>query len=64
MTGLVERFLLSHPASDLFALGFLGTAIASTWPDQRPKSLDDWWIWVRDFVHQLGNAKRPTIQKP
>ena len=59
MTNTIQ-FLLAHQTSALFVLGFVGTAIASTWPDQRPKTLDDWWNWLRDLVHQLGNAKRPT----
>jgi len=60
MIGPIEQLILSHKAEDIFAVGFLGTAIASTWPEQRPKTLDEYWAWLRDLVHQLGNAKRPT----
>jgi hypothetical protein len=58
------QYVLAHPATDTIVLGVMGTAFASTFPDQRPKTLDDLWAWIRDFVHQLANAKRPTQPKP
>jgi hypothetical protein len=54
------QFLLSHQTGALVVLGYLGSGVASVWPEQRPKTLDDWWNWLRDLVHVLGNAKRPT----
>lgn len=64
MTGLIERAIAAHPTECMLIVGILGTAFASTFPEKRPKNLDDWWSWVRDFVHQLANAKRPTISQP
>lgn len=43
--------------------GAVLTAISSTWPEQRPKTLDDWWNWVRDLVRQIGNSRHPSLPK-
>jgi 3-oxoacyl-ACP reductase-like protein len=57
-------FLLAHSTAVTVVTGLVGTAFASTFPEQRPKTLDDYWNWARDFVHQIANAKRPTIATP
>lgn len=64
MTGLIEHYITAHPAECMLVIGIVGTAFSSTFPERRPKSLDDWWSWVRDFVHQLSSTKRPTISQP
>lgn len=57
----VWKFMADNRATLITIAAFVGTAFASTVPEERPKSLDDFWAWFRDFVHQVGNAKRPTV---
>lgn len=64
MSHLLLQYVAAHPGTDTLVLAVIGTAFASTVPEQRPKTLDDFWAWFRDFVHQLANAKRPTQVKP
>jgi len=60
MTEKVWQYVVAHSTAIVVAAGFVGTAFASTVPENRPKTLDDLWNWMRDFVHQLSNAKHPT----
>lgn len=64
MARQLVQYAIAHSGSLTFALGFAVTAISSTWPEQRPKTLDDFWAWGRDFIHQVSNQRRPTITKP
>lgn len=65
MIEAIKHYIANDPATCMLILGILGTAFASTFPEKRPKTLDDWWSWIRDFVHQLANAKKnPTISQP
>lgn len=64
MTWLIYNLILAHPVGSLALSGLVGTAFASTFPEKRPKTLDDYWTWAKDFIHQLTNAKRPTNQNP
>lgn len=52
--------LVAHSTTIVVIVSIVGTAFASTFPDTRPKTLDDLWNWAGDFIHQLANAKRPT----
>lgn len=56
---MIEKYILEHPAAAVMVLSIVGTAFASTFPENRPKNLDDLWAWISGFVHQIGNA-RPT----
>lgn len=48
----------------IMSAGWAGTAFTSTIPEKCPRTIDDWWAWGREFLHQLSNAKRPTIPNP
>jgi hypothetical protein len=63
MMGFIKQYVLSHPAVLIAVIGFAGTAFSSTLPEKRPKTMDDWWQWARDFVHQIANARRPAPPK-
>lgn len=52
-------YLWEHKATVLFAAAMAFSAVTVTMPEQRPKSLDDFWTWFRDASHQFGNAKIP-----
>jgi hypothetical protein len=58
------KFILENKTAIVLGAGWLGSAFVSTLPDQRPKTLDDMWAWGKEFIHQVGNAKRPTQPKP
>jgi thioesterase domain-containing protein len=53
----------SHPGTATLVAGVLGTAFASTVPEERPKTLDEWWAWFRDIIRQIGNARHPSLPK-
>lgn len=67
MNGLVA-FLSHHLAATGFGSGALIVAIISTMPQIRPKTLDDWWEWVRNSLQTAIPASRrqqeTTIQAP
>jgi len=60
MIEAIRHYISNNPAACMLVVGVIGTAFASTFPENRPKTLDDWWNWARDFVHQVGNARHPT----
>lgn len=60
MSEFIQQYVLAHPGICIAALAFAGTAFSSTLPEKRPTTMDDWWQWGRDFVHQIANARRPT----
>lgn len=61
---MIQQYIVAHPTTCMLIASILGTAFASTLPEKRPKTLDDWWAWFRDLVHQVGNSRRPTIPNP
>lgn len=62
---MIEQYLFTHPGTLLIVAGWVGTAFTSTIPPQCPRSLDDWWTWGREFVHQVSNQKRnPSKTNP
>lgn len=61
---LLVKLVLDHPATALMVAGWIGTALTSTIPAKAPRTVDEWWNWGREFVHQVSNAKRPTPPNP
>lgn len=64
MPSAILQYAAAHQDALLLAGGFALTAFASTFPEKRPRTLDDLWEWAHSFVTQIGNARRPTIPKP
>jgi hypothetical protein len=62
MIGVIA-FLGAHWVS-IAAWSWLGlTAVGATMPEMRPRTLDDFYHWGYDAVHQFANLKnqRPTL---
>lgn len=56
----IWNYVNAHSTTIVLAASILGTAFASTFPENRPKTLDDVWDWMGNFVHQLASVRRPT----
>lgn len=50
----------AHAGVVILCAGAVAVAFASTMPEHRPKTLDDYWAWARDFTRQIASTTRPN----
>lgn len=50
-------FIAQHWAQTLFFAGLFGSAIVAHMPVAFPRSIEDWWTWLRSSLQQIANIK-------
>lgn len=59
----VIHYISQHWAGFILVAGVIFSPLVMSMPDRPPKSVQDWWTWLYDYVHALSNSRNTRLSQ-